>query len=129
MEDGIFTIEYIKYVKKMICLKGNYYNYRDTLNSLSKQHDEKIFGYFELIYEKYREIYEKSYDSENSIAREYRFQLIHGTILREIEGLNFKSTNKMLSIAFSSQKRREYYLEFHPRNPYFSLIRMGLSKD
>ncbi len=125
-EDGIFTVEYMQYVNSLVCLDGNYYNYRDTPGSLSKEHDPKIFEYIETIYEKYRSIYHANYDFENIVAKEYRFQLIHGTILREIKGEKIQHISEIVNRAFSSKKRQEYFCGFHPRNPYFAWIRLFL---
>lgn len=128
-EDGIFTIEYMQYVNSMISLGSSYYNYRNTPDSLSKAHDPQIFEYSETVYEKYRTIYNAYYDFDNIVAREYRFQLIHGTILREIKGERLEYTKEIVARAFASEKRREYFFGFHPQNPYFGLIRILLSHD
>lgn len=125
-EDGIFTIEVIKYANSLISLCGEYYNYRDTQNSLSEHHDEKIFTYAETIYERYRTLFENEYDFDNLSSRKYRFQLVHGMIMRELKCLyakkaDLKSVKKAILNGLKRKTVRDYYCGYHHNNP-FSLI-------
>lgn len=132
-EDGIFTIEYMQYVHRLVCLSKCYYNYRDTENSLSTQHDENLWKNALVIYEKYRSMYSEQYDFENEVAKEYRFELSHGIIMRTFglmtNGLISKGElRKLLGKMFSDSKFVSYLIGYSHKNPAIYLIQYMLRK-
>ena len=124
-EDGIFTIEYLKYCNNLICLDNSYYYYRDTPNSLSTKNDSNLYNYVINIYEKYRSMYSDIYDFNNRCACEYRFQLAHGIISRLLncalkEKISYGEVKKQIIHMFENSKFCDYYTStFHYKSFVF----------
>lgn len=133
-EDGIFTIEVLKYANSLISLCGEYYNYRGTQDSLSQHHDEKIFSYAEIIYERYRSWFKNEYDFDNLPSRKYRFELVHGIIMRELKCLytkkaDVKSVRNAIFNGLKSKTIQDYYCGYHHTNPFFLITQFTIQAN
>lgn len=132
-EDGVFTIEFMRYIESVYFLDEAYYNYRNVPDSLSKQHDERIFHSIDLIYNKYMQLYQSDYDFNSLASKEYRFYLIHGTIIRELEIVHTcadhatrKSVNCVIKSALSNPAIYMCLCKYRHRNPFFALLKITL---
>ena len=84
-EDGVFTIEYLKYCNNIVLLDKAYYFYRDTPHSLSTRYDANLHKYVIKILKKYQELYSNLYDFNNAYYKEYSFGLANGIIIRNLK--------------------------------------------
>ena len=130
-EDGIFTVEYLKYTNSIISIDINGYHYRDTPKSLSEKHENQIYDFAFKIYDKYRQLYFDEYNFDTDFAKKYRFDLIHGITMREFGFLSGKliskdEIRKTIECGLSNKQMATWLFNVKRTNPFFLTIEILL---
>lgn len=130
-EDGIFVVEYLYYAASFVSLTGEFYNYINISNSLSTRHDPDIFLSIATIYARYQSLFQNDYDFGSSCSKKYQFDLVYGTIKRELNGeithgWDRKTVNKTIRSGLLLEFTRNALYGYCPKNPLFLLLRVTL---
>ena len=130
-EDGIFTIEFIKYAESLISLDTKGYYYRDTPCSLSEKHEGNIYNIAFSIYSKYHRLFSDEYNFGTTFAKQYRFELVHGITMREFKFMSDKSVatseiRKTIKSGFYNKSMRTWLYNRRRNNPFFFVIEILL---
>lgn len=116
-EDRPFVVEYLKYCQNFYCFERAFYNYVQTMGSLSTKYYSNFFDIILENYRHYTEWYAGEYDFDNQYCINYWCHSIENMMIRSLKETTQREIirEKMLH-TLSNQQVQQWYARRIPLN-------------